>query len=304
MNPLPRNCKFWKICEVVALFLIVYTLVFFAVIVLPVDPVRDMLGPSASEAAVSELRDKLGMNRPILVRYFVTLGGFITGDLGDSVYYRQPVVEIVWSSMPATLARFFAALSLGTVAGAALSLLMVSDRSLRKLTFLFQLSFSIPAFVLMIVALVVASSVFGVAPSGQRMLYEAIGIAACALYSFGAVGAFLSERLRPGQELARRRDLLLMLRAPKMEVTLILLREAIPGMLAVVANSATAVMTAVTFSEYVFGLPGFAVVFIKSVERGDLFVVAFGSGVLAVLFIMIQFLADFLTRTIDARARM
>lgn len=292
-----------KASELVGLFFFIYTLVFLAVVVLPLDPVREILGPNAGQAAVDELRQTLGLDRPFWERYFVTLQGFLTGDLGNSVYYRKPVTDIVWETMPLTLIRFFAALLLGAVTGILAALLMALWKRGRGLEVIFQLSFSVPAFVLMIVVLLTVNRWIGITPSVNRVGFEVLSVISSAVYCFGAVGAYLSARLRPGAYIARRWELLQMLRAPHWDALLIILREAFPGILSVIANSATSVMTAVTFSEYVFGIPGFAVVFIDSTARGDLLVVAFGSAVLAVLFVLLQNLADLVSKSIDARMR-
>lgn len=76
---------------------------FFLVKLIPGDPAVMMLGPTASEKSIAELRDKLGVTKPIstqLVRY---LHDVARGDLGTSWQTTQPVTEDLFQRFPATL---------------------------------------------------------------------------------------------------------------------------------------------------------------------------------------------------------
>ena len=53
------------------------------------------LGTQATPERVAALREELGLNRPFAVRYAEWLSGFATGDLGDSLTYRQHVGELL-----------------------------------------------------------------------------------------------------------------------------------------------------------------------------------------------------------------
>jgi peptide/nickel transport system permease protein len=70
-------------------------LVFAVTQLLPGDPARIILGREAGPAALAELRDELGLNRPVPVQYAVWLGGFLTGDWGDSYGTGQAIRPLV-----------------------------------------------------------------------------------------------------------------------------------------------------------------------------------------------------------------
>ncbi len=74
-------------------------IVFFAGQVLPGDPGRAILGPLAAQSAVQALETQLGVNSPLLTRYFSWLGGIFHGDLGLSYAYRSAVAPFVWHAM-------------------------------------------------------------------------------------------------------------------------------------------------------------------------------------------------------------
>ncbi|PRX46912.1 peptide/nickel transport system permease protein [Prauserella shujinwangii] len=76
----------------------------FAMIhLMPGDPVRAALGPTAPAALVEARRHALGLDEPLLVQYVHYLGGLFTGDLGTSLSAQLPVSDIVAQRLPATL---------------------------------------------------------------------------------------------------------------------------------------------------------------------------------------------------------
>ena len=73
------------------LTLLAASLVVFAMLeVVPGDPARLMLGMNATEDAVRTLQEQMGLNQPLIIRYFSWLGGLLTGDLGRSYTYSVP----------------------------------------------------------------------------------------------------------------------------------------------------------------------------------------------------------------------
>lgn len=76
----------------------------FAMIhLIPGDPVRGALGPTAPAELVEARRQALGLNDPILTQYLDYLKGLVTGDLGTSLSSRLPVADVVAQRLPATL---------------------------------------------------------------------------------------------------------------------------------------------------------------------------------------------------------
>ncbi|WP_284744646.1 ABC transporter permease [Amycolatopsis sp. RTGN1] len=76
----------------------------FAMIhLIPGDPVRGALGPTAPVALVEARRHALGLDDPITTQYLHYLKGLFTGDLGTSLSSQLPVVDVVSQRLPATL---------------------------------------------------------------------------------------------------------------------------------------------------------------------------------------------------------
>lgn len=106
--------------------LVVSAIVFVISEVVPIDVARNILGPYASAESVEHLREQMGLDRPVLARYWHWLRGFVQGDMGISTYYATPVAPLLGRRLlnSAVLAgSAFAlivplALLLGVVAGA------------------------------------------------------------------------------------------------------------------------------------------------------------------------------------------
>lgn len=91
------------------------TLTFFAMRVMaPGDPVAQVLGPTAipTPEQHAQIMAQYGFDQPMIVQYLRYLGGLVTGDLGTSYLYKQPVVDVLAGYLPNTLSLTFSALLL------------------------------------------------------------------------------------------------------------------------------------------------------------------------------------------------
>lgn len=98
------------------------SLVFLLLHVVPGDPVDVMLGESASPAARDELRERLGLERPLAAQYGDFLLATVHGDLGSSIRSGRPVSSLIAERLPATvvlaLASCLVAICIGIPLGA------------------------------------------------------------------------------------------------------------------------------------------------------------------------------------------
>ena len=92
-----------RIAMLLLTMIIVSLLAFVAFDLISGDPASAMLGTEATPEKVAALREELGLNRPLLVRYGEWLAGFFTGDLGVSYNYNQPVWELIAPKVGVTL---------------------------------------------------------------------------------------------------------------------------------------------------------------------------------------------------------
>ncbi|MCE1235868.1 MAG: ABC transporter permease [Hyphomicrobiales bacterium] len=136
----------------------VLTTVFLLVRVVPGDPTIVILGDQASAAARAELREKLGLAKPILAQYVDFMGQILTGDLGRSLATNRPIVDDVAAVLPYTIELTIASLIVGAVIGIPLGVWAAQSRDGFADWFarLFSLAgVSFPAFVSAILLLIV-----------------------------------------------------------------------------------------------------------------------------------------------------
>jgi peptide/nickel transport system permease protein len=89
----------------------VATLVFALIHLVPGDPVQSMLGETASQEEVEQLRHTLGLDRPLLVQYKSFLTGLVRGDLGTSFRFGTPVSQEIASRLFRTIQLAVAAMA-------------------------------------------------------------------------------------------------------------------------------------------------------------------------------------------------
>jgi len=84
-----------RIMSMIPSLIIVSLIVFLFVHLIPGDPALILLGDLATTDQVSALRQNLGLDRPLYVQYFLWLRGIVGGNMGDSIFFHQPVMAVI-----------------------------------------------------------------------------------------------------------------------------------------------------------------------------------------------------------------
>jgi peptide/nickel transport system permease protein len=92
-------------------------LIFAVTEVLPGDPAAVMLGVSATPETIAALRKEMGLDAPVLARFFRWISGFFTGDLGTSYAYRVPVAGLIGERLQVTVPLALLAMLLAALLG-------------------------------------------------------------------------------------------------------------------------------------------------------------------------------------------
>ncbi len=159
----------------ISITLLVVSLALFLIVeVLPGDVATMILGKDATEASLARLREDLGLNRPVHVRYLEWIGGVLRGDFGNSLYMMgQPIAPIVgrrlWHS--AILAVF--AFLVGTPAAIAAGIwagVRPNTKMDRLVSMTSLVGISVPEFVTGIVLILLFSSTLHLLPSSSIVL--------------------------------------------------------------------------------------------------------------------------------------
>jgi len=155
---------------ITALFLSM--VVFIVLRMIPSDPLGMMLPPSATQADADLLRKALGMDGSVSHQYMVWLGHAVHGDLGRSIFFREPVSELLGVALPATLelvlVSLVMALLISIPGGIVLYLL---DRKKGEVAADFFLVFllSVPSFLWGIILILLLGVLFPVLPFMGRL---------------------------------------------------------------------------------------------------------------------------------------
>lgn len=103
---------------------VLVTASFLMIHLIPGDPVRGALGPTAPPALVAAKRAEMGLDDPLVVQYWDYIQHLFTGDLGTSLVSQLPVSEIVSQRLPATLQLALLAFLVGITAAVPLGVTM------------------------------------------------------------------------------------------------------------------------------------------------------------------------------------
>jgi peptide/nickel transport system permease protein len=102
-----------RLIFMVLTMIVMSLLIFFLVEIMPGDVAQTVLGQSATEESVAALRDRMGLDDPFHIRYLRWAGGFIRGDLGESLYMRGVQINtIFWRKVGHSIVLAFTALLL------------------------------------------------------------------------------------------------------------------------------------------------------------------------------------------------
>ena len=109
----------WTLITVLGVTILTFLLVFAG----PTDPARALVGEKATGVSIDHIRQQYGLDQPLYVQYVTYLGRLVRGDLGDSYYFRKPVLEALLTRLPATALLAFSIMFVGGLIGLPLGII-------------------------------------------------------------------------------------------------------------------------------------------------------------------------------------
>jgi peptide/nickel transport system permease protein len=109
----------WTIFTLFGVTVLTFILVFAG----PTDPARALVGEKATGVSIEHVRKQYGLDRPLYAQYLTYLGRLVRGDLGDSYYFRKPVLEALLTRLPATALLAFSIMFVGCLIGIPLGMI-------------------------------------------------------------------------------------------------------------------------------------------------------------------------------------
>jgi ABC-type dipeptide/oligopeptide/nickel transport system permease component len=282
--------------------------VVFVILRLSGDPVALLLSEDAPPDQVEALRQRLGLDAPLIVQYFRYWTNLLQGDFGDSLRQRQPALGLVFERMPATLQLAAAAFGLAAVVGLALGTLAALKRGTiwdRLAMSLISVLQSGPAFFVGIVLILFFSVRLGWLPSSGRGDLKSLILPAVTLSGFTM--ASLARLARSALLDVLRLDYIRTARAKGLGERAILLHHALRNaalpLITVMGLELGGLVTGAVITETVFAWPGVGRLAVGAVSTRDYPVVQASVLFIAAVFVLVNFLVDCSYALIDPRVR-
>jgi len=299
------------------LTLLVATLVVFVMLeILPGDPAALMLGINAETDTLNALREQMGLNRPILVRYFTWVGDLATGNLGISYTYDVPVSELILSRVTVSLPLALLAMTLSTLIAIPMGIIAASHHN-KPMDFLVmsfsQLGIAIPNFWFAMLLTLVFSVTLRWLPAGGFAGWDAGIIPALKSLLLPTIAlalpqaAILARVTRSALLEVLGEDFIRTARAkgvtPQGALWKHALRNALIPVVTIMGLQFSFLLAGTIIIENVFYLPGIGRLIFQAISQRDLIVVKNLVIILAGTVIMINFFVDLLYSVIDPRLR-
>ena len=286
----------------------VATLVFSLIHFVPGDPAQAMLGDGASARDIAELRDSLGLDKPLLEQYVNFIRHAVAGDLGRSFRTGQPVTTMIIERVPATAELAVAAMTIALVIAIPLGVLAAVWRGTAvdysAMTFALA-GVSIPNFWLgPLLAIVFAVELGWLPVSGRGTLGHlvlpaiSLGLALAAILARMTRASLLDELNELYVRAARARGV-----SRAAAITAHALRNSLVPLLTIVALQFGAVLTGAVITETIFAWPGIGRLLIQSIGFRDYPMVQGCILLIAVTYVTVNLVTDLLYGALDPRIR-
>ena len=297
--------------------LMVASLVVFAVLdILPGNVADVMLGESATVESRAALVEKLGLDRPALVRYGEWLAGLAHVDMGRSIAYDTPVATLIAERLQVTLPLAVMAMLLAAAIAITLGLYAASRHNQLGdvgVMVASQIGIAIPNFwfaIILILLFAVKLQWFsaGGFPGWDDGLWEPVKALVLPATALAVVQAAILARITRSAVLdVLREDFVRTARAKGLSRRAVLwrhvLRNAMVPVLTVMGLQFANLLTGTIVVEYVFSLPGLGRLIFQAIANRDLIVVRNVVMLLAAAVIAINFIVDVLYAVIDPRLK-
>ena len=306
-----------RIAQVLPTILLVSILVFALQQLMPGDPALVLAGEERGDPQVlAQIRAELWLDRPLPMQYLHWIGGVLRGDLGFSWRIRQPVASLILTKLPVTMQlggmAFVIALCIGVPAGV-LSAVYRNTAWDYVVNFIGLAGLSTPNFWLGIMLILLVSVHLGwLPPSGYVPLTEdwRQSLATTIMPAFvlgNAISAILMRHTRSAMLTALDQDYVRTARAKGLNERVVVIRHAFRNALVPVVTLGAlelgTLLSGAVLTEQVFSIPGFGKLVVDAVFNRDYPVVQGVVLVTALLYILLNLLADVLYVVINPRLR-
>ena len=306
--------------------------------VMPIDPVIAIAGDHAPPDVVAQVRDQLGLDRPLLVQFGIYVSNLLAGDFGKSVMTSRPVLDDIGRYFPATMELATVAILIAIVLGVPLGVVAAArqgsrfDHAVRIFSLAGQ---SVPIFVLGLACLLIFYAKLEIAPgtgqidvayegmvprvTGMLVLdaaiegeWEVFWDALAHLAQPAAVlawfsMAYITRMTRAFMIEALAGEYIITARAKGLSASRILWRHAFGNiavrLVTVIALAYAGLLEGAVITETVFAWPGLGLYLTVSLLNADMNAVLGATLVVGLIYLVLNLLSDIAYRLLDPRVR-
>lgn len=305
-----------RVLAAIPVMLLVATGVFLLLKLTPGDPVGVILGPDATEERRQELRERLGLNDPLIEQYVRWLGDAVQGDLGDSLFLNEPVLSALAVRAEPTLLLTTLATLVAVGIGMPTGILAARHRGrwLDVGTMAIAIvGISMPTFWLGLNLILIFAVKFRWLPVAgyeplSAGLWDSLRYLILPAITLGAAQAALLARMTRSMMLdvlsadfvrtARSKGLI-----ERRVVYGHALRNALLPLINLIGITFAVLMGGAVVTEQIFNLPGVGRLLIQAVGRRDVPLVQGTVLIIAAIYVGVNLMVDILSAALDPRIR-
>ena len=293
-------------------------IVFLIMSLIPGDPATAILGSYATPENVEKLNRDLGLDKPMVQRYFIWLGNMATGDFGRSFSLNRPVIDEVLERFNATLilagVSFVLCAVLGVLAGV-VSAARQYGLADKAITFVVLIGISVPSFFLgMMMILLFAVNLRWLPVSGMFAIYGGGDLPDLLIHlvmpalALAAVATGVIARLSRSAMLeVLRQDYIRTARAKGVPERRVImghaLRAAMVTIIPILGIQAGFVLSGAVYIEIVFQWPGVGRMLVDAILKRDLLLVQGGVVFVAACYVLFNIAVDVAQSLLDPRIK-
>jgi len=288
------------------MFIIVFTV--FLLVYLAGDPVALMLPEDASPEEIQSLREALNLDRPFIVQFGTYVANLLQGDFGTSFHYNEAALPLVLERIPATIELALASMLVATIIAIPLGIWSATKRNTTidvAITGGSVLGSAIPNFwlgIMLILLLAVNYQIFPVSGRGTLMhlvlpsITLGTGLAAtiARLTRSSLLDVLSQDYIRTAKAKGVQRLIVIFTHG---------LRNSLIPVVTMMAMQTSSLIGGALVTEYIFAWPGIGQLLVQSIHVRDMAVIQAATFLIALMVILMNFLADVTYRLLDPRIK-
>jgi peptide/nickel transport system permease protein len=305
-----------RVLSTLPVLAIVAVLVFLMLRLTPSDPAAIIAGDYASPEQIEGIRERLGLNEPILKQFIIWISGVLQGDFGESFYYKKQVAELIGERLEPTLSLSLITILLVVLVAVPLGVIAAHNHGTwidRFVMGFSVLGFSIPVFVVGYILIYVFAVTLDWLPvQGYQRIRDGVGgwllrlILPAMTLSLVFI-AFIARMTRTSVLEVLNEDYIRTARAKGQTEMKVLIRHALANaavpILTIIGLTVAILIGGVVVTESVYTLPGLGLLTVDAVLARDYPTIQAVILLFSFAYVLINLLVDVAYTFLDPRIR-